>query len=121
MQEDMKADRTFFQACKNILDETGCVPDKDNKDAIHSMSETLTCLLDAEVEADKECKLLDTINAVTFKVLLFHYKVLMILTFILKKLLYPKSNLRLAISITVTVSLTTSMAMTVGLLSDSCR
>lgn len=54
MQVDVKADRSLFQSCQSLLESTGCVPNAENKNAIHSMSETLTCLLDAEAESEKD-------------------------------------------------------------------
>lgn len=61
MQEDVKADRGLFQSCKSLMEETGCLPEENNKHTIHSMSETLTCLIDAEAEAESERKELFTL------------------------------------------------------------
>ena len=57
MAEDMKADKTFFQACRSLMEKTGCIPTADkNKEVMHAMSETLICILDAEAEADEDCE-----------------------------------------------------------------
>ncbi|XP_067931662.1 Golgi apparatus protein 1-like isoform X2 [Watersipora subatra] len=56
MEADAKVDRTFYQACRSLLTETGCKPaaHTTDLDAIKSMSDTLICLMDAEAESDKE-------------------------------------------------------------------
>ena len=61
MEEDMKADRTLFQSCKAVIEQSRCTVlhyRYDIYDAyyrnIHTMSETLECLLDWKTESDDD-------------------------------------------------------------------
>ena len=61
MEEDMKADRTLFQSCKAVIEQSGCdkakTGSKDktgSSEDIHTMSEMLECLLDWEAERDDD-------------------------------------------------------------------
>jgi len=58
MQEDVKVDNAFFRSCKALLKQHNCLEEpSDGTHVAISMSHSLTCLMDAEAESEKERKI----------------------------------------------------------------